>query len=70
MVMRETEFYCLKDRKHVTCASKDICVYKAKNPKRETWMLKGKCPKCKGKVFKIISKTKVAAMKKKYGTCR
>ena len=70
MVMRENQFYCVSDRKKVVCTKNSICVYKAKNPKRETWMLKGKCPKCKHAVYKIFSPTKVASMKKKYGTCR
>ena len=64
--LKENEFYCVGVRKKCTLKPKDICVTTWKNG---TNALVGDCEKYGCKATKIVKKSKVNRLVKKYGKC-
>jgi hypothetical protein len=64
--LKENEFYCVGVRKKCALKPKDICVTTWKNGANA---LVGDCEKYDCKVTKIVKKSKVNRLVKKYGKC-
>jgi hypothetical protein len=72
MVLKETEFYCVKCRKSVNIPKKDICFKNFKNSKMvggKAPALVGYCKKCDCNLTKFVKHDKANSLKNKYGTC-
>jgi hypothetical protein len=66
MVLKETEFYCVKCKKSVNIPKKDVCF---KNLKNSAPALVGYCKKCDCNLTKFVKHDKANSLKNKYGTC-
>lgn len=70
--MRETEFYSVAERKHVTCKKKDICVKMYPNKKMKGGYapaLVSISPNTGYKLTKWVAHDKVDELIEKYGEC-
>lgn len=65
MTLKEKEFYCLRCQKHVVAKEGSIC----KSTVNGRPAAKGICPKCEGKISKILAKKISPIIKKKYNDC-
>jgi hypothetical protein len=65
--LKENEFYCVKARKRCTVKPENICVTTWKNGVNA---LLGESEKYDCKVTKIVKKSKVPQLVKKYGECK
>ncbi len=66
MTLKEKEFYCLRCKKYVVAEEGSICKTSYINGRPGA---KGICPKCKGKLSKIVGKKTSRIIKKNYNDC-